>query len=133
MHSLGDSNLRCHLSSCDHFLSVVRMEHSIDMSTAIKFIYVAWVGANVPFVKKGRFGVVSGSVKSLFNVSTKYHVGWLCALVCACVCVCACVHVCNWCVLILICFLQPYHLTIETNSAGDLTGSNIMALLEDTS
>lgn len=45
------------------------MEHTIDMSTAIKFIYVHWVGTKVPFAKRGRFGVVSGSVKNLFNVS----------------------------------------------------------------
>lgn len=49
--------------------TLVRMEHTIDMSTAIKFIYVHWVGTNVPFAKRGRFGVVSGSVKNLFNVS----------------------------------------------------------------
>ena len=60
---------------------LVRMEHTIDMSTAIKFVYVHWVGKNVPFAKKGRFGVVSGSVKALFNVSSR--------CVCACVCVCA--------------------------------------------
>lgn len=52
------------------------MEHTIDMSTAIKFIYVHWVGTNVPFAKRGRYGVVSGSVKNLFNVSerTQYKI-----------------------------------------------------------
>lgn len=55
---------------------LVRMEHTIDMSTAIKFIYVHWVGTNVPFAKRGRYGVVSGSVKNLFNVSerTQYKI-----------------------------------------------------------
>lgn len=50
------------------------MEHTIDMSTAIKFIYVHWVGTNVPFAKRGRFGVVSGSVKNLFNVSESAYI-----------------------------------------------------------
>lgn len=49
------------------FYGLLRMEHTIDMSTAIKFIYVHWVGTSVPFAKRGRFGVVSGSVKNLFN------------------------------------------------------------------
>jgi len=48
------------------------------MSTAIKFVYVHWVGKNVPFAKKGRFGVVSGSVKALFNVSTHARVCIVC-------------------------------------------------------
>lgn len=38
------------------------------MSTTVKFIYVHWFGEGVPFAKKGRFGVVHGSVKQLFQV-----------------------------------------------------------------
>ena len=66
--------LQCSCYMLDLFIYtiLVRMEHTIDMSTAIKFVYVHWVGKNVPFAKKGRFGVVSGSVKALFNVSSRY-------------------------------------------------------------
>ena len=56
-----------------HF-PIVRLEEEIDMSTSVKFVYVHWVGDHVPFTKKGRFGVVHGSVVQWFNVRIEMHV-----------------------------------------------------------
>ena len=39
------------------------------MSSTVKFVYIHWVGEKVPFNKKGRFGVVHGSIKNYFTVS----------------------------------------------------------------
>ena len=50
-----------------HFL--VRLEETIDMSTTVKFVYVHWMGKSVPFVKRGKFGVVQGSIEKQFSVS----------------------------------------------------------------
>jgi hypothetical protein len=50
---------------------LLRLNSSVDMSTTVKFIYVHWIGENVPFVKKGRYGVVHGSVEEHFN---PYHI-----------------------------------------------------------
>ena len=48
---------------------LVRMTITIDMSETIKFVYVYWVGKDVPFTKKGKFGIKSGSIKSIFEVN----------------------------------------------------------------
>ena len=40
------------------------------MSTTVKFVYVHWVGKDVPYAKRGKYGVVHGSVEKLFDVST---------------------------------------------------------------
>ena len=53
-------------------LPAVRLEETIDMSTTVKFVYVHWMGKSVPFVKRGKFGVVQGSLEKQFSVSTKY-------------------------------------------------------------
>lgn len=49
---------------------LLRLTTTVDVSTTVKFIYIHWVGDKVPFAKKGRFGVVSGSVKEHFS---PYH------------------------------------------------------------
>ena len=46
----------------------VRLEQPFDMSTTVKFAYIVLAGNNVPFVKKGKFGVVQGAIESLFSV-----------------------------------------------------------------
>lgn len=45
---------------------LLRLTTTFELTTAVKFIYVHWVGEKVPFAKKGRFGVVSGSVEEYF-------------------------------------------------------------------
>ena len=44
------------------------------MSTTVKFVYVHWMGKSVPFVKRGKFGVVQGSIEKQFSVSIHVHV-----------------------------------------------------------
>ena len=43
----------------------------------VKFVYVHWVGESVPFSKKGKFGVVHGSVKEHFQVFSAVVYVWL--------------------------------------------------------
>ena len=52
------------------FIVAVRLEETIDMSTTIKFVYIRWTGPNVPFTKRGKYGVVHGSIEEHFTVST---------------------------------------------------------------
>ena len=57
-------------------LSRVRLTETIDMSLTTKFVYITWFGKDVSFVKRGKYGVVSGSVEKFFNVSpyTLYYI-----------------------------------------------------------
>ncbi len=50
------------------------------MSTTIKFVYIRWTGTSVPFTKKGKLGVIHGSIEKHFNVSRS-------SLVVLCVCI----------------------------------------------
>ena len=45
------------------------------MSMTIKFAYIQWQGKSVPFIKRGKFGVVHGSIEKLFDVSRLYNFG----------------------------------------------------------
>lgn len=45
---------------------LLRLTTTFDVSTTVKFVYIHWVGDKVPFAKKGRFGVVSGSIEQHF-------------------------------------------------------------------
>ena len=38
------------------------------MSLTTKFVYITWFGKDVSFVKRGKYGVVSGSVEKFFSV-----------------------------------------------------------------
>ena len=52
------------------FLYAVRLEELVDsyVEKTVKFVYVHWIGDSVPFTKKGKFGVVHGSVQEHFQV-----------------------------------------------------------------
>ncbi|KAI0208924.1 hypothetical protein LSAT2_006397 [Lamellibrachia satsuma] len=67
--SVGDDFL-AHLRDDQMMYCLVRLCTTFDMSTTIKFVYIRWIGDNVPFVKKGRYGVVHGSIEPHFN---PYH------------------------------------------------------------
>ncbi|XP_022107952.1 uncharacterized protein LOC110988584 isoform X2 [Acanthaster planci] len=41
---------------------LARLDTTYDMSTTVKFVYVHWIGVDVPLIKKARFGVVHESV-----------------------------------------------------------------------
>ncbi|XP_060586255.1 uncharacterized protein LOC132741996 [Ruditapes philippinarum] len=49
---------------------LARYESTFDMSTTVKFVYFRWLGDDVAFTKKGKFGVVHGSIQEKFN---PYH------------------------------------------------------------
>ena len=57
----------------------VRLEELVDnyVEKTVKFVYVHWVGEGVPFSKKGKFGVVHGSVKEHFQVFSVVIYVWL--------------------------------------------------------
>ena len=38
------------------------------MSETTKFVYIVWAGTEVSFTKRGKYGVVSGSVEKHFSV-----------------------------------------------------------------
>ena len=46
----------------------VRFEEQIDQSTTVKFVYFHWIGKQIPFTMKGRYGIVHGSVRKCFEV-----------------------------------------------------------------
>jgi len=48
----------------------VRLVELVDsyVESTVKFVYVHWVGESVPFSKRGKFGVVHGSVEKHFQV-----------------------------------------------------------------
>ena len=60
----------CVATSTAVLLSSVRLEETFDMSTTVKFVYIKWSGPNVAFAKKGKFGVVQGSIEQHFSVSS---------------------------------------------------------------
>lgn len=39
------------------------------MSETTKFVYITWAGKGVSFAKRGKYGVVSGSIEKHFSVS----------------------------------------------------------------
>lgn len=55
----------------------VRLEETIDMSTTIKFVYVRWNGCNVAFTKRGKYGVVHGSIEKEFTVSVEGSIAFI--------------------------------------------------------
>ncbi|KAK2164801.1 hypothetical protein NP493_1398g00049 [Ridgeia piscesae] len=67
--SIGD-DFFAHLHDDQMMYCLVRLCTSFDMATTVKFVYIHWIGDNVPFVKKGRYGVVHGSIEQHFN---PYH------------------------------------------------------------
>lgn len=57
------------LSSLSTSPYTVRLEETFDMSTTVKFAYIHWSGKEVPFAKRGKYGVVHGSIEKYFDVS----------------------------------------------------------------
>ncbi|XP_062515450.1 uncharacterized protein LOC134190924 [Corticium candelabrum] len=63
----GPSELASHVQDDQFMYGLIRLEETIDMSTTVKFVYIHWLGEDVPFAKKGRFGVVHGSIREQFQ------------------------------------------------------------------
>lgn len=56
------------------YFPTVRLEELVDsyVEKTVKFVYVHWIGESVPFTKKGKFGVVHGSVEVHFQVHEQF-------------------------------------------------------------
>ncbi|KAK3088916.1 hypothetical protein FSP39_025420 [Pinctada imbricata] len=59
-----------HMKDTKVMYALARYQSTFDMSNTVKFVYFHWIGENVPYVKKGRYGVVHGSVEEKFS---PYH------------------------------------------------------------
>ncbi|XP_050389533.1 uncharacterized protein LOC126808659 [Patella vulgata] len=70
--TVGQDNneIASYMDDCQMMYVLARYETKFDMSLTIKFVYFRWIGDKVPIQKKGRFGVVKGSVEKHFN---PYH------------------------------------------------------------
>ena len=78
-HPSTHTHTHTHMSTHTHTLThththththTVRLEETFDMSTTVKFVYVHWVGKDIPYAKRGKYGVVHGSIEQYFSVST---------------------------------------------------------------
>jgi hypothetical protein len=68
----GDpEEMASYMNDSQNMYGLVRLEQTFDMSTTVKFVYVILVGKDVPFVKKGKYGVVQGAIEEHFS---SYHV-----------------------------------------------------------
>ena len=49
------------------------------VESTVKFVYVHWIGESVPFAKRGKFGVVHGSVEQHFQVREELqsNINWI--------------------------------------------------------
>lgn len=67
----GANEMASHLEDSEVMYALVRLEELVDsyVEKTVKFVYVHWIGDNVPFTKKGKFGVVHGSVQKHFQPS----------------------------------------------------------------
>ncbi|XP_068735168.1 uncharacterized protein [Montipora capricornis] len=67
--SEGANEMTSHLEDSEVMYALVRLEELVDsyVEKTVKFVYVHWIGDSVPFTKKGKFGVVHGSVQEHFQ------------------------------------------------------------------
>lgn len=56
-----------YLDDSQAMYALARYESTFDMSNTIKFVYFRWMGDKIPFGKKGRYGVVHGSIEEKFH------------------------------------------------------------------
>lgn len=66
----GPEEMLDSISDEQYMYGLVRLEETFDMSTTVKFVYIRWSGPNVAFTKKGKYGVVHGSIEKYFS---PYH------------------------------------------------------------
>ncbi|XP_003383653.1 PREDICTED: uncharacterized protein LOC100634597 [Amphimedon queenslandica] len=63
----GVPELADQLDNKQYMYALVRLTETIDMSETTKFVYITWAGTEVSFTKRGKYGVVSGSVEKHFS------------------------------------------------------------------
>lgn len=61
------AEIASYLDDTQAMYALARYESTFDMSNTIKFVYFRWMGDQIPFGKKGRYGVVHGSIEEKFN------------------------------------------------------------------
>ncbi|XP_028402756.1 uncharacterized protein LOC114525569 [Dendronephthya gigantea] len=66
----GIEELKESLEESEVMYGLVKVQEQIDQSNTVKFVYIHWIGKQVPFTKKGKYGVVHGSVDKNFQ---PYH------------------------------------------------------------
>ncbi|BFZ05739.1 hypothetical protein BsWGS_08778 [Bradybaena similaris] len=64
------SEIGSRMDPTEAMYGLARYETKFDLSTTVKFVYIHWIGENLPVGKKGRYGVVHGSIESRFS---PYH------------------------------------------------------------
>ncbi|KAK3740051.1 hypothetical protein QZH41_016333, partial [Actinostola sp. cb2023] len=65
----GLVELETHLKDDEVMYALVRLEEKFDLTLNVKFVYIHWIGSQVAFTKKGRYGIVHGSVTERFGQS----------------------------------------------------------------
>jgi hypothetical protein len=63
----GVDELVSHLDSSTVQYGFVRNSQKIDLSTTVKFIYIYFVGSNVPALQRGKIGTAHGEIKKHFS------------------------------------------------------------------
>ncbi|CAB4002606.1 1-acyl-sn-glycerol-3-phosphate acyltransferase epsilon [Paramuricea clavata] len=63
----GAEELKESLEDDSVMYGLVRFQEQIDQSSTVKFVYIHWIGKQVPFTMKGRYGIVRGSVNKSFQ------------------------------------------------------------------
>ncbi|TPX32720.1 hypothetical protein SmJEL517_g04197 [Synchytrium microbalum] len=67
----GVDELKSKFASNQVQYALIRVTTTVDLSKVVRFVYIYNLGADVSFVKRGRMGIVKGSVSKLFE---PYHV-----------------------------------------------------------
>lgn len=65
--SEGVAELQANLPEDQVMYGLVRLQERIDMSDTVKFAYIVWFPSGVSFTKRGKYGVVSGSIQRQFE------------------------------------------------------------------
>ncbi|KAK0065608.1 hypothetical protein BgiMline_020825 [Biomphalaria glabrata] len=64
------SEIGSKMDPAEAMYGLARYETKFDLSTTVKFVYIHWIGDKIAIGKKGRYGVVHGSIESRFS---PYH------------------------------------------------------------
>ncbi|KCV72181.1 hypothetical protein H696_01583 [Fonticula alba] len=74
LHSTGEGDVQDMINNMDDSCAMhafVRVNQQFDLSNTVKFVYIYLLGDHVPFVKRGKFGIVFGKCRGIFE---PYHV-----------------------------------------------------------
>ena len=63
----GVTELASHLSQDNLFYGFVRTTEAIDSTVAVKFIFLSFIGENVPMMKKAKTSTLKGTITEAFE------------------------------------------------------------------